>query len=73
MLVATFVDFLHAVASYMDHPANQGNRPGQVAFNMLDRVRPDLSFMLEDSLDNPFHNDAALPGFYDFVARHWEA
>lgn len=71
MLVHTFPQFLRAVASYMDHPATANMRVGQKAFNLLDRVRPDLAFMLKESLDNPFHNDEALPGFYDFVCRHW--
>lgn len=73
MLVDTFPQFLRAAAAYMDHPVMQDMRTGQKVFNLLNRVRPDLAFMLKESLDNPFHNDEALPGFYDFVSRHWDA
>jgi hypothetical protein len=71
MLVATFNDYLHAVASYMDHPATQNWRAGQCAFNLLVRVRGDIAELVRGSDMDPFHRDANLPAFYDFVARHW--
>lgn len=72
MLVATFNDFCHAVASYMDHPATSHWRTGQKAFNLLSRVRPDIAELVRGSDMDPFHRDDRLPAFYDFVARHWE-
>lgn len=71
MIVETFTDFCRAAADYADHyPV--GWRAGQATFNLLVRVRPDLAEMVRGSDFDPFYDDARLPLFYDFVARHWE-
>lgn len=46
-------------------------RPGQHAYNVLNRVRPDIAKEITNSLVDPFHNDARLPQFMWFVRELW--
>lgn len=47
-------------------------RLGQVAFNVLWEVRPDLSEQVRATPLDPFHNRATLQEFYEWVKRHWD-
>ena len=70
-IIETFSDFVTAAANYTADTAPRSWRTGQAAYNLLDTVRPDLSFMVAGSDIDPFHDDSRLPLFYDFVMRHW--
>ena len=47
-------------------------RPGQLAYNMLRKVRPDLADQVrgQQGID-PFHRDDNLPAFFQFVEDNW--
>ena len=69
-IVETFSDFVTAVARYRGEcPVDWRN--GQCAFNLLVRVRPDLSEMIRGSLMDPFYRDDRLIDFYDYLSRNW--
>lgn len=70
MVVATFGDFVSAVAKYRGECPKDW-RTGQAAFNLLSRVRPEIAFLVQGSEFDPFQDDARLSDFYDFVMRHW--
>lgn len=46
-------------------------RPGQAAFNVLRDMRPDLAYRVAGSELDPFHRDAALEEFRQWLSRHW--
>ena len=46
-------------------------RQGQVAFNILADIRPDISTKIQGTERDPFYDDERLLAFYDFVARNW--
>ena len=72
-IVDTFPDFVTACADYADTDVTlTGHRVGQRAFNLLSRLRPDLSTMVAGSDFDPFHDDSRLCLFYDFIMRHWD-
>lgn len=71
-IVETFSEFVSAAADVADADKHRGGlRVGQAAYNLLDRVRPDLALLLNGSDFDPFHDDSRLPLFYDFVMRKW--
>jgi len=73
MLVTEFNQFVTAAAQYADKDKDMsGQRVGQRAFNLLSIVRSDLATMVAGSDFDPFHDDARLPLFYDWVMRHWD-
>lgn len=71
IIIASFEDFVSAVVHYRYNRAPKNWRTGQVAFNLLAHVRPDIADMVRGSDYDPFHNDGNLSGFYDFVMRNW--
>lgn len=70
-IVETYSDFVTAAVDYIENGAPRSWRTGQTVYNLLDKVRPDLSFMVAGSDVDPFYDDSRLPLFYDFVMRHW--
>ena len=71
IVIETFDQFVTHGATYAHMMKAHGHRSGQALFNLLARIRPDISEMLRGSDMDPFHRDERLPDFYDFVARHW--
>lgn len=71
-IVDTFADFVVAVESYVYGDMPDSWRSGQGAFNLLVKIRPDLSEMIRGSEFDPFHSDARLVDFYGYLARHWD-
>lgn len=71
IVVDTFEKFVVAVDHYMTTANSLEWRAGQYAFNLLWKVRPDITELLRGSDFDPFHKDANLPAFYSFVMRHW--
>ena len=72
-IVETFADFVAAAADVADADRTVGPmRAGQLVCNLLHKVRPDLRLLIDESDFDPFHDDARLPLFYDFVMRHWD-
>lgn len=47
-------------------------RKGQAFFNMLARVRPDLSEQIRATPLDPFHRSDVLPNMLAWVAERWE-
>ena len=47
-------------------------RSGQVYFNVLSDIRPDLSEQIRGWNLDPFHMDSVLPNFLEWVAANWE-
>jgi hypothetical protein len=48
-------------------------REGQWAFNVLDKLRPDLSGNVRRSTIDPFHDDDNLGMFHNWVAAAWDS
>lgn len=46
-------------------------RLGQAYFNVLHRVREDLSGMVRASIADPFHQDNRIPTFLKFIKENW--
>lgn len=71
-IVDTFTEFVVAAADVADADKPRGGqRVGQAVFNLLDKVRPDLALMVNNSDYDPFFDDSRLPLFYDFLFRNW--
>jgi len=47
-------------------------RLGQTAFNTLEMERPSLAEKIRGTAFDPFHDDSALPRFYDWLELYWE-
>jgi hypothetical protein len=47
-------------------------RVGQTYFNVLYRVRPDLSEAIRGTHLDPFHNDDEVPKFLAWASANWE-
>lgn len=76
-IIITFADFCVAVDRYISESAPRHWRVGQSAFNVLRVCRPDLADLVSggdhrQSEFDPFYEDANLPAFYGFLARHWD-
>lgn len=63
----TFGEYLQEWA--LEYELNQ--RPGQWAFNLLERVNPGLANTIRGSAIDPFHQDDKLAVFFDYVNAHW--
>lgn len=46
-------------------------RYGQIAFNVLHVMRPDLSAQIRDKHLDPFYKSGLLPEFHAWVERSW--
>lgn len=52
----------------------QHQRMGQMMWNVLEELRPDLASRIRGSYKyDPFNNDANINDFLDFIERTWEA
>lgn len=54
------------------HLENPDQRFGQVLFNHLAVLRPDISEALRGSLIDPFHRDAVKQETWDFITDKWD-
>lgn len=63
----TYSQYLAKV--HTERPSEQ--RPGQWAFNLLYKVRPDLAEEIRTSVLDPFHDDSRLPALQEFLAGAW--
>lgn len=52
--------------------ANPDWRRGQAFFNVLHRVRPDLSERIRGTVIDPFYGDSVIPEFLASVENDWE-
>lgn len=67
----SFSDYVARVASKYHHPTNS-LRQGQVAYNELEKLRPDIaSLVVGHYARDPFYRADALPTFYEFVESQW--
>lgn len=66
----TLEDFKQAVEGYGRGPGGH-ERAGQAAFNALYECRPDLSEKIRGRDLDPFHLDARLPAFWEWVEANW--
>lgn len=67
----TFDDYLRAVwEAQRNYPQW---RAGQTYFNILHRVRPDLSAHVRGSLRDPFNVNERITDFLEWTLDHWEA
>lgn len=66
----SFEDYLVQVVDYrMEHPEL---RPGQAAYNVLGRLRPELANQVRTMDLDPFYGGAAvLDEFYEWVGERW--
>jgi hypothetical protein len=62
----TFDEFWQSIGA---PPRNQ--RLGQHAFNLLYRVRPDLTEAIRGTIYDPFHSNLRLADFYTYLKEHW--
>lgn len=55
--------------------AGSPQRYGQLMFNCLSEVRPEMAAAICSETDefgrDPFYDDVRLPAFWDFVDREW--
>ena len=72
MNISVYEAFENLVTSLHDHPTNGGQRLGQVYFNVLHDVRPDISEKIRGTMFDPFHMDSIPPKVKDTVRRMWE-
>jgi len=66
--------FLEMVTKYdnqLGANSDTGWRYGQVFFNVLTSVRPDLSEMIRGTVHDPFHHDTVSKQTYDYLASKW--
>jgi len=61
-----WTEFLSAQADYPDW------RPGQVAFNILCHVAPDLAERVRGTENDPFNISSRLPAFAAWLKANWE-
>lgn len=71
------IDFWVMVNSKAGHPAFRTMRFGQIAFNTLSRMRPDLAGMVQNTDRDPYHvenhlHDPRFLKFCDFLIDNWE-
>lgn len=68
----TFSEYVGEVTEAFHHTPNEW-RHGQAAFNVLWRLRPDLSEQIRGRHHDidPFYDDVRLPAFYEWVERNW--
>jgi len=48
-----------------------GWKYGQVFFNVLASVRPDLTEMIRGTMHDPFHHDTVSKETYNYLASKW--
>ena len=53
------------------HDAHPQWRAGQALFNVLHRIRPDLSERVRATKLDPFNRDTRNPAFLNFVKENW--
>lgn len=72
----TFDEFVqHVAAQWQEHETGvwrRGWRRGQTHINLLWDVRKDLHAKVLASEDDPFYDDAKLPGFLAWLERNWD-
>lgn len=66
----TFSQYLRLVALAKED--NPSLRNGQVYFNVLNNVRPDLANRIRSTLIDPYYEDCNLAQFLVFVSKEWE-
>lgn len=47
-------------------------RSGQLAYNMLSAIRPELARSINAGPFDPFYVDDALPDFFSYIQTHWD-
>lgn len=67
----TYKAFEELVKSLHGHPTNREQRLGQVYFNVLLSIRPDIAEKMRGTMFDPFHRDEIHPKVRDFVLTHW--
>ena len=50
---------------------NPHERLGQVYFNVLDTVRPDLGDQVRATPNDPFYRDEIVPAFLNWARMNW--
>lgn len=55
----------------MADPLPDYYRRGQHSFNALAIVNPTLAERVRGASVDPFHNDALLPAFWEFIEANW--
>ena len=67
----TFDEYLDSVE--LDRKYTLDWRDGQRYFNVLNKIRPDLSEQVRGTLLDPFYRDVALDDFLIWCENNWEA
>lgn len=70
--ISVYEAFENLVTSLYDHPTNNGKRLGQIYFNVLSEVRPDVSEQIRGTMFDPFHMDIIPSKISDVVRGMWE-
>ena len=64
-----FVDQVHK--TYMAQEPSMDFRLGQIYFNMLCELRPDISEVLRGSMIDPFYKERITQVVHNFVSERW--
>lgn len=68
----TYDEFHHKVVMvYASQPVKGDLRLGQVYFNMLCELRPDISEVLRGSMIDPFFKERITQVVHNFVSERW--
>lgn len=59
------------VTAYDTQPVKGDLRLGQIYFNMLCELRPDISEVLRGSMLDPFYKQRITQVLHDFVSERW--
>ena len=63
--------FEDLVKSLHAHPTNAEQRLGQVYFNVLSKIRPDIAEQIRGTMFDPFQRDVIHPKVSDRVRTLW--
>lgn len=64
-----FIDLYEKEAKNLD---NSHFRRGQLLFNILREIRPDLSEKIRSTSLDPFYLDASIPLCWLFIQKNWD-
>lgn len=71
-MISVYEAFENLVTSLHDHPTNGDKRLGQVYFNVLKDVRPDIAEHIRGTMFDPFYKDVIHEKVRDKVRTMWE-
>lgn len=63
-------EFIHYWIRLVEDPSND-LRKGQLAFNYLTEIKPDLANEIRGTYADPFYDDEKIDFFVSFITDNW--